>query len=107
MAWRTSNRRTRLPKNWGKLRSACLQRDGHRCQWVVGTRQCRAEATEVHHLEEAGRYGGADNDKLEALVSLCSEHHQIATLAYARERKAAKAAKAATLAYAGHPGLVK
>ena len=102
MAWHTSNRRKRLPANWAALRRTVLARDGFRCQWRLGERQCGAEATEVHHLNEAGRNFGVEDNQPEALVSLCTEHHQIATQTYAREQRLAKAAKMAPK----HPGVL-
>ena len=102
MAWHTSNRRKRLPANWAALRRTVLARDGYRCQWWLGERQCRAEATEVHQLNEAGRNFGVEDNRPEVLVSLCSEHHQIATQTYAREQRLAKAAKMAPK----HPGVL-
>ena len=104
MAWRTSNRLDRLPANWASIRSGVLRRDDWRCQWVVGNRLCGARASEVHHLEEA--YGGLDNDSPENLISICKEHHDIATRAYALEMRMRRQEQRSRMTFTGHPGLV-
>lgn len=71
--WDGSNRRARLPSNWGKLRAQVLERDGHRCRWPTeqqpGTR-CGAAATEVDHIK------AGDDHSLDNLQALCRWHHQ-------------------------------
>ena len=71
MAWNTSNRRARLPKNWAAIRAAVLKRDGYRCCHVrtdTGLR-CTEAATEVDHIK-------AGDDHSEGnLQSLCVWHH--------------------------------
>lgn len=65
-AWATSTRRSRLPKDWAKIRRRVLARDGHRCQWSG----CMAEAAEVDHVVRG------DDHSLANLQALCRPHHQ-------------------------------
>jgi 5-methylcytosine-specific restriction endonuclease McrA len=95
--WHTSNRRSRLPKNWPQLRTQALTRDCYKCRAVNedGT-PCIEAATDVDHIEPG------DNHALENLQSLCAWHHK---------RKTANEAAAARPQYAPrkrpaekHPG---
>lgn len=65
MPWETSDRRKRLPGNWGTIRKRILQRDGYRCQWPG----CRVRATDVDHVIPD------DDDSDANLASLCANHH--------------------------------
>lgn len=68
--WQTSNRRSRLPANWQRLRSQVLRRDNHRCQWEdhLGIR-CNLTATDVDHII------AGDDHRIDNLQSLCAAHH--------------------------------
>lgn len=75
MAWEGSDRRERLPDNWATLRLERLKKDNYRCTWILPSRKrCPRTATDVDH-----RIEGADDDRIEALQSLCSHHHQTKT----------------------------
>lgn len=104
MAWAASRRRERMPKNWRSIRAAVLRRDGGRCMVRVGGRVCGAPATEVHHVVEAGRLGGADDDRPGNLISICARHHRIFTKLYSDERRAAN--RAAARPMSSHPGVL-
>ena len=70
--WEGSNRRSRLPSNWASIRRQVLSRDGYSCMHVRQDlmRLCLLPANEVDHIEQ-----GADDDRMEALQSLCPYHH--------------------------------
>lgn len=98
--WAGSTRKSRLPDDWEKIRRVVLKRDGYRCKWIrtdTETR-CNEHATHVDHIVQ-----GADDDRPEALQSLCEWHHQQKSsaeggLAASARRKAAKKRR--------HPGLL-
>lgn len=72
MAWQTSNRRRRLPKNWPHIRRAILERDHGQCQHVredTGHR-CLAPATDVDHINRG------DDHRPSNLQALCAWHHK-------------------------------
>ena len=53
MGWETSDRRSRLPSDWPKIRLRILRRDSYRCQIREGGGQgapCLAPANEVDHV---------------------------------------------------------
>ena len=97
-----SARRKRLPSNWGELRAERLKRDKGRCTyWLPKSRRpCGAKATDVDHKKPM-----TDDNRVEALQSLCAFHHGKKT---AREGAAAKAAKKASRYRSSedHPGAV-
>jgi 5-methylcytosine-specific restriction endonuclease McrA len=70
MAWDTSNRRSRLPRDWHSRRAYVLRRDGHRCQArdSIGV-MCGAPATDVDHVNPGDDHGYAN------LQALCRWHH--------------------------------
>lgn len=103
MAWSsnpTSDRKARLPSNWGSLREEVLQRCGRRCEVLKkdGSR-CRDRATEVDHVIPG------DDHRLSNLRGICAWHHARKSAA---EGVAARAAARATLTRAPerHPGLL-
>lgn len=69
--WQNSDRRSRLPENWPKLRNRILKRDGHRCTHTndEGVR-CPDDATDVDHILPG------DDHRESNLTSLCPWHHQ-------------------------------
>lgn len=97
MAWSTSNRKARLPKDWPQRRRACLERANYRCQWVrqdTGKR-CNEYANQADHIRSM------DDDS--PLQALCEHHHRVKSSseggqAAAVKRKAAKKRR--------HPGLL-
>lgn len=85
MAWETSDRRSRLPADWPRIRQRILRRDGHRCTHLDedGLR-CPDRATDVDHVR------AGDDNADSNLTSLCSAHHRVKS---SREGGAAMAAK--------------
>lgn len=70
MGWETSDRRSRLPKDWPAIRRRILRRDGHRCTHtdIYGAR-CPEPATDVDHLVPG------DDNRDANLASKCGYHH--------------------------------
>ena len=68
-AWKGSDRKSRLPVDWERLRKAALTACGHRCQWVEDGVRCPFPATDVDHIVPG------DLHILENLQGLCGEHH--------------------------------
>lgn len=69
--WADSDRRSRLPDNWPKLRAERLKLDGHRCTWILPSKKrCPRPATDVDH-----RRAMEDDHRIQALQSLCAHHH--------------------------------
>jgi 5-methylcytosine-specific restriction protein A len=86
--WEGSDRRARLPANWPRLRAKRLEIDGHRCTWRLPSgKRCPRAATEVDH-----KVAMSDDHRIQALQSLCSDHHAKKTVQDARKGKAAKKA---------------
>lgn len=63
-AWSTSDRRSRLPKDWERIRRIVLRRDGGRCQ------SCGALANQVDHVT------AGDDHSPSNLQALCEPCHQ-------------------------------
>lgn len=84
-----SARKARLPSNWNALRQQRLDLDGHKCTWWIPTlrRRCGRPANQVDHKQAM-----TDDDRLEALQSLCQLHHGRKTALEAYKAKAAKKA---------------
>lgn len=84
MPWSSSDRRTRLPKNWHALRACILKRDKYRCQ--IRLEGCSVIATDVDHIARG------DNHSLENLRAACSGCHKKKTQAEAQEARRRKRA---------------
>ncbi|UBI10035.1 HNH endonuclease [Corynebacterium coyleae] len=84
MAWSSSDRRKRLPKNWPSLRAKVLSRDKYRCQ--IRLSGCAGIATDVDHIARG------DNHSLDNLRAACSRCHKIKTQAEAQEARRKKRA---------------
>lgn len=70
MGWETSDRRSRLPRNWSKITSKVLKRDGYTCCWILeDSSRCKNKATDVDHISPG------DNHELWNLQALCEYHH--------------------------------
>lgn len=69
--WAGSDRRSRLPKDWPRIRNRVLKRDGHRCTHTDyrGVR-CPEIATDVDHIIPGDDHSEAN------LRSLCEWHHK-------------------------------
>lgn len=97
--WEGSDRRERLPANWEALRAERLRLDGHRCTWRLPSgARCPRRATDVDH-----KIAMADDDRIEALQSLCAHHHGRKTAVEALRAKRSQARKRYRPAE-GHPG---
>lgn len=68
-SWAGSDRKSRLPLDWGRLRRVVLERCGYRCEWREGRRRCRNGATDVDHIVPG------DDHSLDNLQGLCHQHH--------------------------------
>ncbi|GAA1160836.1 5-methylcytosine-specific restriction protein A [Kitasatospora gansuensis] len=64
MTWSTSNRRSRLPKDWPAIRARILTRDRHRCY------RCGRPATEVDHKQRGDDHSDAN------LGAICTPCHR-------------------------------
>lgn len=84
MAWSSSDRGLRLPKDWSSRRSTVLRRDSYRCQ--IRADGCSTIATEVDHIARG------DNHSLDNLRAVCSQCHRKKTLAEAQEARRKKRA---------------
>jgi 5-methylcytosine-specific restriction protein A len=80
--WKGSNRKSRLPADWERLRRVVLKRCGNRCEWMDGEYRCHSTATDVDHIIPN------DSDQLSNLQGLCNPHHLTKT---GREVQAAQA----------------
>lgn len=70
--WSSSDRRARLPRDWGtRVRPRILRRDQYQCQWPVAGGICGAHANQVDHIDPNG---GDDDQNLRAL---CECHHRL------------------------------
>lgn len=86
--WSGSTRRSRLPRDWHRIRAAVLERDGHRCTATLrDDTRCAEPGTDVDHID---RHGG---DGLDNLQTLCGWHHRKKTAQEAAEARAAQAPK--------------
>jgi 5-methylcytosine-specific restriction endonuclease McrA len=97
MAWETSNRRDRLPKNWHKIRPRVIRRDGGVCQGVLedSGQRCGQPGTDVDHIIPG------DNHALDNLQLLCRQCHTRKTQ---RESAAAREAARIPTRLKGRPG---
>lgn len=83
--WYTSDRKSRLPSNWEKLRLAVGRRDGWKCQQLLEDRSlCGAPANQIDHIL------ANDDDSMSNLQCLCERHHSIKS---SQEGAAARAAR--------------
>ncbi|MCG3754680.1 HNH endonuclease [Amycolatopsis sp. Poz14] len=66
MAWNTSNRRDRLPRDWHRIRRDILKRDPQCRLHYTG---CTGRSTEVDHIERG------DNHAYSNLQGVCTKCH--------------------------------
>lgn len=99
MAWSTSNRRQRLPKDWPVRRASVLQRDGYRCVAVlVDGERCTESATDVDHIKPG------DDHSLTNLQALCRWHHARKSAREGHEARGAVRRPSRRRPEAPHPG---
>ena len=69
--WSNSDRRSRLPADWGKVRTRVLRRDLNQCQvkMLDGSR-CRDIASDVDHIRNG------DDHHESNLQAICDWHHK-------------------------------
>lgn len=86
MPWSSSDRRSRLPKDWDTIVKRILARDDHRCRFLFPNKgRCPVrEGLQVDHIVPSG----SDDDS--NLQTLCKRHHQMKTQ---RESAAARSAR--------------
>lgn len=88
MTWEGSNRRERLPDDWEMIRLVVLERDRWRCTWRLPSgARCPRKATDVDHKRAM-----EDDNRPEALQSLCAHHHAKKSSVEGRMAKAKKRA---------------
>lgn len=99
----TRRRTAPMPKGWERIRRRILRRDGHRCQWPLGTGGvCGEPANEVDH--KIGAAQGAEDNSDDNLWALCAWHHARKT---GREASAIAHTKPPRARPAeAHPGLI-
>lgn len=102
MAWGDESGRTSpLPANWYSIRKQVLERDGHRCRWILPSgARCPRTATDVDHFK------GADNHSLDALRSLCGHHHDKVTAQQGVKGRRRRKKKPPRRPTEQHPGLL-
>ena len=69
MAWSTSDRRHRLPKDWPTIVSRIKTRDQHRCQAPVHDPRCDGRGTDVDHIIQGDNHS---EDNLQLLNEHCN-----------------------------------
>lgn len=97
MAWSTSDRRERLPKNWNTIRKIKLHEANWKCQAKQHHPRCDKTGTEVDHIIPG------DDHSFENLQVLSKECHKAKT---ARETAARNKARSTKRAQEKHPGLL-
>jgi len=80
LAWSTSNRASRLPSDWPRIRLAVLRRDRRECQLRLPG--CRRRATQVDHRKPG------DDHSLENLQAVCSACHSLKSSREGNEARA-------------------
>ena len=68
MAWHTSDRRHRLPKDWPAIVSRIKARDQHRCQASRHDPRCDGRGTDVDHIIQGDNHS---DDNLQLLNEHC------------------------------------
>lgn len=68
--WKGSNRKSRLPVDWARLRKVVLERSDYHCEWIEDGQPCYSRATDVDHIVSG------DLHTLDNLQSLCGPHHR-------------------------------
>ena len=100
MAWATSNRASRLPKDWERRKAAVKRRDHGRCRATVHNPKCDGKGTEVDHIHRG------DDHRLENLELLNHYCHQDKTNRESSERNR-KTAQMKKRPMETHPGRIR
>lgn len=93
MAWSTSDRRQRLPRDWKQRRTIVLIRDRRRCQLRYTV--CTVVATQVDHI----RHG--DDHAISNLQAVCRDCHLLKSASEGHNAKPTRRRPAEP-----HPGLI-
>ncbi|MFT3871556.1 MAG: hypothetical protein QM714_02750 [Nocardioides sp.] len=94
MAWETSTRRSRLPKDWAKRVTRVKRRARGRCEAKVHEPECDGYGRECDHIDSPDDHSPAN---LQWLSTPC---HRAKTLAEAKRARGGKALRPAER----HPG---
>lgn len=86
MAWSTSNRRQRLPKDWPTIRARVIADAHGHCQATTHAPDCNGHATDVDHITPG------DNHQLSNLQALSAACHRAKTAHESAQRSRARAA---------------
>lgn len=86
MSWYTSDRRSRLPRNWPALVAATKKRAHGKCQAKQHTKGCNRIGTECDHIISG------DDHSMNNLQWLSAECHKTKTQAEAAQNNTARAA---------------
>jgi 5-methylcytosine-specific restriction protein A len=88
VSWETSDRKSRLPKNWPQLVAKVKKRAGGRCEWRLprSGKRCPRDGVDVDHIRNN------DNHDLSNLRLLCETHHDRKSSGEGRKARADKRA---------------
>lgn len=56
MTWETSNRASRLPKDWAQRKARVKRRDHGRCQASKHNPRCNGKGTEIDHIRRGDNH---------------------------------------------------
>lgn len=83
MSWDTSDRKSRLPSDWGFLVAEVKKRDRGRCTWRLKSgKRCPRPGTDVDHKIPG------DDHRMSNLALLCADHHARKSSREGRKAKA-------------------
>jgi len=99
MAWQTSNRASRLPKNWADIRRGILEQAHHQCQAPTHHPRCTGVATDVDHIKPGDDHTPAN------LQALSKECHDAKTARETAARNRARSAQRVRID--PHPGQLR
>jgi 5-methylcytosine-specific restriction endonuclease McrA len=85
--WASSDRASRLPSDWPRIRRRILKRDEGQCTWFENGHRCATAAVEVDHIVPNDDHSDAN------LRSLCTPHHGAKSAREGVDARAAIAAK--------------
>lgn len=79
MPWASSDRRSRLPKDWHKVRARTWLAAGGRCQWVTDGARCQWTGRLNGDGGQADHIIRGAGDQPANMQLLCSTHHTVKT----------------------------